>query len=126
MERIIKTSPNTNFFLIANLKFLNYDFDRVREFKRKFAECDRAIKNLVENFDLKIYYINLLNLKDFKNPIRKFFSLTFIKKGVYNNKITNKKKNLIKDKLRRSMNLSRDTEESNEMFGKNKLIILII
>ena len=98
-------------FLIANIKFLNFDFEKLKEFQKKFAETDAYIKELIIKYDLKIHYINIDTLKIFKNQIRKFISLAFIKKGVYdvksNNQLLNKRKTISKDssdKNRRSLN----------------------
>ncbi len=106
-----------NFFLIANVKFLNYDFERLKDFQKKFQECDRYIKALVEKYDLKLHYINLDQLILFKNQIRKFISLSFIKKGMYDLKIgPAKRKTTCKDKNRRSLDCLKRAEETSDFF----------
>lgn len=129
LQSIIKFSSNPNFFLIANMKFLDSDFDKLKEHHKKFVETDSLIKQLLKKYDLKIYYINIDSLKLFKHNIKKFLSLTFIKKGMYNLKLNNasnqKRKNntLVKSKNdRRSLNYILYSEEENIL---GKYIILI-
>jgi hypothetical protein len=121
IQSIIKYSSCLNFFLIANVRFLNLEFNKIKENRKKFAESDVYIKELVKKYDLKIHYINIENLKSFKNQIRKFLSISFIKKGMYNIKLNgsfHKKKtnSVTKSKNdRKSVNCVRYNEEGTNI-----------
>lgn len=82
IQSIIKYTSNLNFFLIANLKFDFLDYDK--DFHKKFGETDKHIKLLVKKYDIKIHYINLDSLILFKNQIRKFLCISYIKKDMHN------------------------------------------
>lgn len=99
IQKIIKFSSSQNFFLIANINFLNNDFDKLREFQKKFAETDSYIRELVKKYDTKVHYINIEELKRFRCQIIKFLSLSFIKKGFYDLKGNNNYGNNLKKKL---------------------------
>jgi hypothetical protein len=117
IQNIIKFSSCHNFFFVANIKFLNYDFEKIKDFQKKFQECDKHIKSLVEKYDIKLHYINLDNLTIFKNQIRKFISLSFIKKGMYDLKLgPTKRKTIFKEKNRRSVDILKVEEETSDFF----------
>jgi hypothetical protein len=117
IQNIIKFSSCHNFFFVANIKFLNYDFEKIKDFQKKFQECDKHIKSLVEKYDIKLHYINLDNLTIFKNQIRKFISLSFIKKGMYDLKLgPAKRKTIFKEKNRRSVDILKVEEETSDFF----------
>jgi hypothetical protein len=117
IEKIIKNSSNLNFFLIANIKFSKTDDpERIKFIQRKFVETDYHIKRLTEKHDIKVNYIDISNIKIFKNSINKFISLTYIKKGLYYQQPPLKNKKLKKGftlgNNRRSMNYLIEADES--------------
>lgn len=117
IQNIIKFSSCHNFFFVANIKFLNYEFEKIKEYQKKFKECDEHIKSLVEKYDIKVHYINLDNLRIFRNQIRKFISLSFIKKGMYDLKIgPAKRRTTLKEKIRRSVDIVKTEDEGSDFF----------
>jgi hypothetical protein len=127
LVNIIKHSMSPNIFIISNIKFSHLEPDKIKAAQKLFSENDKWVKNLSERYDIKIYYIDLQYLKVFKNAISKFISLSFIKKGIYNNgskSARNKKalknsvsKNLCKKYDRKSLNIIKMDQNENDLFG---------
>lgn len=98
------------------MTFLHLDSNMMKEYKKKFDESDRYVKQISNRYDIKVHYINIDNLKFFKNQIRKFLSLTYIKKDMYFDKPKlNSKRKTIGKTNRNSMNCIKLTEDSNEI-----------
>lgn len=110
IERILKVSSNSNFYLIANVTFSNFDFEKMKEIKKRFIESDLRIKQIVEKYEIKLEYINIDNLNFSRNALKKFLSLSYIKKGV-NLKIKKEKKSFTYNKYdRKSLNLFKEED----------------
>ncbi len=108
LDNIIEHSLNQNIFLIANINFLNKDFNKLQEYQNKFWETDVYVKELVNWYDLKVHYINIDELQTFKNQIKKFVCISYIKKGVSGVKISSGSSSSIYDKKKIRDNYERD------------------
>ncbi len=114
IERILRVSSHFNVYLIVNVNFTDCNFEKLKEIKLKFAETDKLIKIILDKYDIKIHYINLDNLKIFKKHIRKFLSLSYIKKGL--SKITsnlkrNKKSTTLKTDRKSMFSMMKNEDE---------------
>lgn len=118
IQNILKYS-NNNIFIIANIKFSNNDpIEKIWEAQKNFAENDKFIKELVEKLEHKVYYININKLENFKNSIKKFLSLTYIKKGITNWKKA-KKRSLHNNKNKISNASNNNHINENDIINNN-------
>jgi hypothetical protein len=86
------------------------------QYKKKFDETDKIVRFMADKHDIKVQYINIDNLKYFKNQIRKFLSLTYIKKDMIFEKVKVPTKRKTLGKINRnSLNCITHTEDSNEI-----------
>jgi hypothetical protein len=113
IERILKVSSNSNFYLIANITFSNLNFEKMREIKKKFIETDLLIKQIVDKYEIKLQYINLEDLSFHRNALKKFLTLTYVKKGMPGIKFNSRKERKtvhINKNDRRSMNYTKEED----------------
>lgn len=113
IERILKVNSNSNFYLIANITFSNLNFEKMKEIKKKFIETDICIKQIVEKYEIKLQYINLDDIGFHRNALKKFLTLSYVKKGMPGFKMNNRKERKtihINKNDRRSMNYTKDED----------------
>jgi hypothetical protein len=82
LELLARHTSVLNVLLVANIKFTDHsDVYRLKEVSKNFQANDRLVKSICEKYDLRVNYIDVMNLKSFKKTIIKFLSFVYVRKS---------------------------------------------
>jgi hypothetical protein len=82
LDFLTKHADVLNVLLIANVKFANHnDVNKLKQVSKDFHENDGYIKIVCEKYDVKVNYIDIMNLKSFMKVIIKFLSFVYVRKS---------------------------------------------